>query len=174
MHRYAISDKDFERIKPLLPGQPGKPGRNAKDNRLFIDAVLWLARTGAPWEDLPERFGKHNTVYKRFSNDGPKKADGRPSSRRSKIPISNGSCSIQRSFAPISTLPVKKKHQRRRGPRTLPRRLLDQAPRCRRCPRQPLRVHSNTGSGWRLPAGRGPLAPLRQRGGQGGAGRQGL
>ena len=66
MHRYAISDKDFERIKPLLPGQPGKPGRNAKDNRLFIDAVLWLARTGAPWEDLPERFGKHNTVYKRF------------------------------------------------------------------------------------------------------------
>ena len=66
MHRYAISDKDFQRIKPLLPGQPGKPGRNAKDNRLFIDAVLWIARTGAPWEDLPERFGKHNTVYKRF------------------------------------------------------------------------------------------------------------
>ena len=67
MHRYAISDKDFQRIKPLLPGQPGKPGRNAQDNRLFINAVLWIARTGAPWQDLPERFGKHNTVYKRFS-----------------------------------------------------------------------------------------------------------
>ena len=70
MHRYAISDKDFERIKPLLPGQPGKPGRNAHDNRLFIDAVLWIARTGAPWQDLPERFGKHNTVYKRFTRWG--------------------------------------------------------------------------------------------------------
>ena len=67
MHRYAISDKDYQRIKPLLPGQPGKPGRNAHDNRLFIDAVLWIARTGAPWQDLPERFGKHNTVYKRFT-----------------------------------------------------------------------------------------------------------
>ena len=70
MHRYAISDKDFQRIKPLLPGQPGKPGRNAQDNRLFIDAVLWIARTGAPWEDLPERLGKHNTVYKRFARWG--------------------------------------------------------------------------------------------------------
>lgn len=70
MHRYAISDKDFERIAPLLPGQSGKPGRNAADNRLFIDAVLWIARTGAPWADLPERFGKPNTVYKRFERWG--------------------------------------------------------------------------------------------------------
>lgn len=66
MHRYAISDNDFSRIKGLLPGQPGKLGRNANNNRLFIDAVLWIARTGAPWEDLPERFGKPNTAYKRF------------------------------------------------------------------------------------------------------------
>ena len=70
MHRYAISDKDYRRIAALLPGQPGKQGRNAKDNRLFIDAVLWIARTGAPWPDLPERFGKHNTVYKRFQRWG--------------------------------------------------------------------------------------------------------
>ena len=70
MHRYAISDHDFDRIAPLLPGQPGKLGRNAKSNRLFIDAVLWIARTGAPWEDLPERFGKANTAYKRFTRWG--------------------------------------------------------------------------------------------------------
>lgn len=70
MHRYAISDNDFQRIAPLLPGQPGKPGRNANNNRLFIDAVLWIARTGAPWPDLPERFGTHNTVYKRFTRWG--------------------------------------------------------------------------------------------------------
>ena len=66
MHRYDISDEDYARIEPLLSGKPGDPGRNAKDNRTFINAVLWIARTGAPWQDLPERYGKHNTVYKRF------------------------------------------------------------------------------------------------------------
>ena len=70
MHRYAISDQNYDRIAPLLPGQTGKPGRNATNNRLFIDAVLWIARTGVPWQDLPERFGKTNTVYKRFSRWG--------------------------------------------------------------------------------------------------------
>ncbi len=48
-HRHSISDDDWERIKNLLPGQPGQHGKVAKDNRLFIDAVLWIARTGAPW-----------------------------------------------------------------------------------------------------------------------------
>lgn len=72
MHRYAISDRDFARIEPLLPGQSGKPGRNATNNRLFIDAVLWIARTGAPWRDLPGRFGKANTAYKRFRRWGKK------------------------------------------------------------------------------------------------------
>ncbi len=70
MHRYAISDDDFKRIAPLLPGQPGKPGRNAIDNRRFINAVLWIARTGAPWRDLPERFGNYDSVYKRFNRWG--------------------------------------------------------------------------------------------------------
>ena len=65
-HRHAISDEHWERIKDLLPGRPGQPGWTAKDNRLFVDAVLWIAKTGAPWRDLPERFGKWNTVWKRF------------------------------------------------------------------------------------------------------------
>lgn len=64
--RYEITDAQFERIKPFLSGQPGKPGRNADNNRRFINAVLWIARTGAPWPDLPERFGKYDTVYRRF------------------------------------------------------------------------------------------------------------
>ena len=41
----------------MLPGRPGDPGVTAKDNRLFINAVLWIAKTGPPWRDLPERFG---------------------------------------------------------------------------------------------------------------------
>src|SRR5215212_962158 len=65
-HRHAISDENWERIKDLLPGKKGDPGVTARDNRLFIDAVLWIAKTGAPWRDLPERFGPWNTVWKRF------------------------------------------------------------------------------------------------------------
>ncbi len=66
-HRHAISDEDWGRIKDLLPGKPGDPGVTAKDNRLFVDAVLWIGKTGAPWRDLPERFGNWNNVWKRVS-----------------------------------------------------------------------------------------------------------
>ncbi len=65
-HRHAISDDDWERIQDLLPGRPGLHGKVAKDNRLFLDAVLWIAKTGAPWRDLPERFGLWNSVWRRF------------------------------------------------------------------------------------------------------------
>src|ERR1700728_4154655 len=67
MHpRHAIMDGKWDRIKDLLPGKKGDPGVTAKDNRLFIDAVLWIAKTGAPWRDLPERFGNFNSVWRRF------------------------------------------------------------------------------------------------------------
>jgi transposase len=66
MRRHAITDDHWERIKDLLPGQPGQWGVTAKDNRLFVDAVLWIARTGAPWRDLPERFGNWNSIWRRF------------------------------------------------------------------------------------------------------------
>jgi transposase len=64
--RHAISDENWERLKDLLPGQAGDPGATARDNRLFLDAVLWIAKTGAPWRDLPARFGNWNSVWKRF------------------------------------------------------------------------------------------------------------
>ena len=57
MRRHEISDGHWDRINGLLPGQAGDPGVTAKDNRLFINAVLWIGKTGAPWRDLPERFG---------------------------------------------------------------------------------------------------------------------
>jgi transposase len=65
--RHAISDADWNRIEHLLPGQPGQHGKVARDNRLFVDAVLWVAKTGAPWRDLPERFGNWNSAYRRFA-----------------------------------------------------------------------------------------------------------
>lgn len=67
MHRYAISDERWARIEHLLPGKPSDPGRTARCNRTFLDAVLWIGRTGAPWPDLPERFGKPNSVFQRFN-----------------------------------------------------------------------------------------------------------
>jgi transposase len=66
MRRHEIMDEHWARIKDLLPGQPGDPGVTAKDNRLFVNAVLWIAKTGAPWRDLPERFGRWDTVWRRF------------------------------------------------------------------------------------------------------------
>jgi transposase len=64
--RHAISDADWDRIKDLLPGRPGMHGKVARDNRLFLDAVLWVAKTGAPWRDLPPRFGNWNSAWRRF------------------------------------------------------------------------------------------------------------
>jgi transposase len=66
MHRHAIADEPWQRIETLLPGRVGDPGVTAKDNRLFIDAILWIAKTGAPWRDLPARFGNWNSLWKRF------------------------------------------------------------------------------------------------------------
>jgi putative transposase len=67
MRRYALRNDQWERVAPLLPGKENDPGRTATDNRLFVEAVLWIARTGAPWRDLPERYGKWNSVYQRFN-----------------------------------------------------------------------------------------------------------
>ena len=66
MDRDLLNDEHWQRIAPLLPGKAGDPGRRGADNRLFVEAVLWLVRAGAPWRDLPPRFGKWGTVWKRF------------------------------------------------------------------------------------------------------------
>jgi len=65
--RYALRDDQWDRIKDLLPGRPGQVGRNAKDNRLFVEAVLYRYRAGIAWRDLPERFGDFRVVHLRHS-----------------------------------------------------------------------------------------------------------
>lgn len=64
--RYELSDAQWRRIAPLLPGKKGDPGRTAEDNRLFVLACLWVLRSGAHWHDLTERYGKWKSVHKRF------------------------------------------------------------------------------------------------------------
>jgi transposase len=65
--RYELSDGQWERVKDLLPGKVGDPGRSGRDNRQFVNGVLWVLRSGAHWHDLPERYGKWKTVHTRFS-----------------------------------------------------------------------------------------------------------
>ena len=67
MRRHEISDERWDKIKDLLPGKPGDPGRTAGDNRGFVNAVLGIAKTGAPWRDLRERFGEWNSLFQRFN-----------------------------------------------------------------------------------------------------------
>ncbi len=67
MHRHEIPQDQWERIESLLPGRAGGHGGVAKDNRGFINAIWYVAKTGIPWRDLPERFGKWDTVYHRFN-----------------------------------------------------------------------------------------------------------
>ncbi len=64
--RFVITDRQWARMEPHCLGKKTDPGRTGGDGRLFLEAVLWIARTGCPWRDLPVRFGKWNTVFKRF------------------------------------------------------------------------------------------------------------
>ena len=67
MRRHELTDEQFKKIEQMLPGQKGHVGVTAKDNRVFINGVLWIFKTGAPWRDLPERFGHWKNVHRRFS-----------------------------------------------------------------------------------------------------------
>ena len=65
--RYWLTQAQWERIAPMLPGKGSDPGRTGGDNRLFVNGCLWVLRSGAHWRDLPERYGKWKTLHKRFS-----------------------------------------------------------------------------------------------------------
>ena len=65
--RYELSEAQWRRIAGLLPGKASDPGRTGSDNRLFVNGVLWVLRSGARWSDLPERYGKWKSVHKRFT-----------------------------------------------------------------------------------------------------------
>ncbi len=67
LDRLMLSDGQWEQLKDLVPGKAGDAGATGRDNRLFVEAVLWIARTSAPWRDLPRDFGLWNSVWKRFS-----------------------------------------------------------------------------------------------------------
>ena len=67
MIRTVLSDAQWDRIKDLMPGKATDCGVSGRDNRLFVEGVLWVVRTGAPWRDVPEEVGDWNATYRRFS-----------------------------------------------------------------------------------------------------------
>lgn len=67
MRRHELTDSEWERVKQYIPEkQPGTQGRPPSDSRKNLNGIVWLARTGAPWRDLPERYGPWETVYTKF------------------------------------------------------------------------------------------------------------
>ncbi len=65
MERFVLTDAQWVKMEPLCLGKPTDPGRSGNDNRRFVEAVLWIARTGSPWRDLPAFFGNWNSIFKR-------------------------------------------------------------------------------------------------------------
>jgi len=66
MERFVLSDAQWAKIEPHCLGKVGDPGRSGTDNRLFVEAVLWIVRTGSPWRDIPASFGNWSSIYTRF------------------------------------------------------------------------------------------------------------
>ena len=64
MHRHELTDEQWAEISKLLPHSVGR--HSSLGDRNFVNAVLWIAKTGAPWRDLPARFGPWKTIYNRF------------------------------------------------------------------------------------------------------------
>ncbi len=64
--RFVITDRQWTLMEPHCLGKKTDPGRTGGDGRLFLEAILWIARTGSPWRDLPPDLGDWNAVFKRF------------------------------------------------------------------------------------------------------------
>jgi len=67
LERLVLSDAAWDRIAKHIIGDERSPGTSGRDNRMFVEGVLWIVRTGAPWRDLPAVFGEWNSVFRRFS-----------------------------------------------------------------------------------------------------------
>ena len=67
MDRLVLNDDQWQSLCGLIIGRPDQKGSTGRDNRMFVEGVLWIVRTGSPWRDLPEAFGDWNSVFRRFS-----------------------------------------------------------------------------------------------------------
>jgi transposase len=104
--RTVLSDAQWERIAPELPGKIGDLGRSGDDNRRFVEGVLWVVRTGAPWRDLPDEFGKWYTSTRASGGGGKRTCGSGFSSTCPRIQILNTSSSMRRWSGSIRMAPA--------------------------------------------------------------------
>ena len=136
MARMILTDAQWALIEPHCLGKASDPGRTGGDGRLFVEAVLWIARTGSPWRDLPEVFGNWNTVFKRFRHWV--KADV----FKQIFDALSGDPDLELAMIDGTIVKVHRHGQGAKGDskpghRQVPRRLDDQDPRADRRARQP-------------------------------------
>jgi putative transposase len=87
--RLVLSDAAWPGMVPLIIGRPDQKGSTGRDNRMFVEGVLWIVLTGSPWRDLPEVFGEWNSVFRRFGRWKRKHVWGRISKPCLPIPTLN-------------------------------------------------------------------------------------
>src|SRR5262245_36460398 len=138
MHRYALRDDQWGRIKDFLPGREGHVGGTAADNRLFVDAVIYRYRTGIPWRDLPERYGHWKAIHRRYRRWGERGVFGQIFKMLA-IDADTEYMMIDATIvrAHQHSAGAQKKRRRDSSDWPLTWRADDQDPRRRRCARQP-------------------------------------
>lgn len=133
--RFVISDRSWAIMEPLLPGSARDRGRTARDNRLFLEAVLWKVRVGGPWRDLPSGFGEWNSVFRRFRRWAQRGVFNGFSRLYRVIPTLNMFLSMARSSASTRKR-VAQKGDSQSGHRAFERRIDHQSSGPHRCVRQ--------------------------------------
>ena len=150
-----MTDAQWALMGPHCLGKSTDPGRTGGDARRFFEAVLWIARTGAPWRDLPEVFGNWNTVFKRFRHWVKADVFKRIFDAVSATPTWSSRWSTAASSRSTATDRAQKGDSRP-GHRPLARRLDHQDRRPDRCARQPGGLRAPAGAALRDPG----VAPL--------------
>src|ERR1043166_2052656 len=146
MHRYGLRDDQWDRIKDLLPGREGHVGVTAKNNRRFVEAVLFRYRAGIPWRDLPARFGdwkQVHTRHTRWAKSGVWESVFKALAADADNEYAMIDSTIVRALQHSAGAP--KKPSRRRSDRTQPGRIEHKDPRDGRCSGQSARLSGDAG-----------------------------
>jgi transposase len=181
MGRFDLTDRQWQRLEPLLPPQRPRTGRPNDDHRRIVNGILWVLRTGAPWRDLPERYGPVGTVSSRFYRWREAGVWDRALAALQAEADARGEVDWDLHFVDAT---IVRAHQhaagaRRtgavggcgpgRGPGPFPGRVLDQGPPARRGRRQADHLRPDRGRAAREPDA--PGAALARRGAPPGRGR---
>lgn len=152
--RSVLTDRQWSVIEPFCPGGKHTPGRTGSDTRLFLEAILWIVRTDAPWRDLPKGFGNWNSTFRRFRRwvqaDVFKRIfdalSDQPDMEYAMIDVSGRTPCVRespRKIVKVHRHGMGAKGGSKPGHRQIQRRLDDEGPGPRGCSRQPCPVRAD-------------------------------